>query len=375
MNNLNFLNETNESGTTPYISISNSKSDNSLQIISSHISFKSKNNNTENKNKNSNLFSSNSMIFNNQNNIINLTNSQISFDNNFSPLNSNKQEITKNSFFYSPSTICNYYQHSNESLISNSSKKNLINNINNIRINHNNNNNNNFNYNYLNNNNNNFNNFNNFNYNNNNNINNDYINNNNRTKIKLKKINIGNLNKDHLNNLDINSHSDNSVISDNISSRRKILIDKKTPIKYTKNQFKSTEKNRLNKSNKCKYKSKSISPQTNKDKKDINIFFFFKIRKNLMDTFDKIKNEYNIGNSRQLTEINLNNNNNNIKDFTKEINIFKQNYCISKVEEIFFNNKNNNKIKNKEINNKKKINSERKNLPINIIIKKYKKRN
>ena len=62
--------------------------------------------------------------------------------------------------------------------------------------------------------------------------------------------NLNNIN----NNCEITSRSDENSLDNNktLSSQRKYLFDKKTPIKYAKNQLKSGEKNKSAKSNNSK---------------------------------------------------------------------------------------------------------------------------
>ena len=124
---------------TPYISISDSSN---MQVESSHFSLNNKNSTTNVNNNiqifkyhiNNNLISSNSeflslskSINNNNINISHNNNSggQISFENlslsgsNKLQISSNsiifkKNDISKTSIFLSPSTLCNYYQKSND---------------------------------------------------------------------------------------------------------------------------------------------------------------------------------------------------------------------------------------------------------------------
>ena len=130
-----------EQGGTPYISISDSSN---MQVESSHFSLNNKNSsplvnnnqNVVNHNNNNNLISSNSgflslskSIINNNINISHNNNNnsgiQISLENvslsgsNKLQISSNsiifkKNDISKNSIFLSPSTLCNYYQQSND---------------------------------------------------------------------------------------------------------------------------------------------------------------------------------------------------------------------------------------------------------------------
>ena len=247
INTLNFQKQINFPKTDtntniPYISISNSKSDSSnLQIESSYLSLKSniqiqnQNNNNQIRNQNfitnNNILTSTSGFLSLNSHIItgNISGTQFSFDNtssnesntkfpNFSN-SKNKSDvspITKNSILYSPSIVCNYYQHSND--VTPNKKINTDSKI---------------------------------------------INDFSSNKSKLKQIN---LNYKNIKN-DINLHSDendNSVISDNqCSSRRKFILEKKTPIKYTKNQLKSNEKNINSKSNKSLNSKIDSSPVIN----------------------------------------------------------------------------------------------------------------
>ena len=128
-----------DQATTPYISISDSSN---MQVESSHFSINNKNSTScinnqhnTNHNNNNNLISSNSAlslsksIINNNINISHNNNNnsgvQISFENvslsgsNKLQISSNsiifkKNDISKTSIFLSPSTLCNYYQQSND---------------------------------------------------------------------------------------------------------------------------------------------------------------------------------------------------------------------------------------------------------------------
>lgn len=299
---------------TPYISISNSKSDSSnLQIESSHLSLNNSNHSPQTLVNNNNTINNNVYTFTNANisNLItsnsgcelniskstfngegNLFNNEISFENSsfsadnsnnnlqissnsiiFKKNNENSSIITKkNSALYSPSTICNYYEITPNKLTPN-------------------------------------------------NINNKTQNTN---KPKLKQINIANLN--------ITSKSDdhdNSVISDNGggSNNRKIY-EKKTPIKYTKSQLKSGEKKKLNfpldnLSSIGNNKNNSSSNNSNNYYSGIvgsssyggsNALIIERgknggitSRKNLMDTFEKLSKEagreyYSNGNNNNQVE-------------------------------------------------------------------------
>lgn len=299
---------------TPYISISNSKSDSSnLQIESSHLSLNNSNHSPQTL-TNNNLTNNNMSTFTNANisNLItsnsgcelnisksqfngegNLFNNEISFENSsfsadnsnnnlqissnsiiFKKNNENSSIITKkNSALYSPSTICNYYEITPNKLTPN-------------------------------------------------NINNK---NQNTNKPKLKQINITNLN-----NTSKSDDHDNSVISDNGggSNNRKIY-EKKTPIKYTKSQLKSGEKKKINfpldnlssignnknnssSNNSNNYYSGIIGSAsygggnalTIERGKNVGITS----RKNLMDTFEKLSKETgreyysNVNNNNQIDQ-------------------------------------------------------------------------
>ena len=213
---------------TPYISISNSKSDSSnLQIESSHLSLNS-NHSSRNINSNNQITNQNTNTFTNANisnlitshsgcelNIskstfdrnVNMFNNQISFDNSsffdggsnnnlqissnsiIFKKNDNSSIITKkNSMLYSPSTLCNYYDVTPNKTNNNKSNQN-------------------------------------------------------GNKPKLKQIAITNLNLTSK-----SDENDNSLISEHVngSNNRKKYFEKKTPIKYTKSQLKSGEKKKLN---------------------------------------------------------------------------------------------------------------------------------
>ena len=133
------INNYEEQSATPYISISSSSN---MQVESSHFSINNKNStslvnnpqNPPNHNNNNNLIFSNSgflslskSIINNNINVSHNNNSgvQISAENlslsgsNKLQISSNsiilkKNDISKNSIFLSPSTLCNYYQQSND---------------------------------------------------------------------------------------------------------------------------------------------------------------------------------------------------------------------------------------------------------------------
>lgn len=270
---------------TPYISISNSKSDSSnLQIESLHLSFNSHSQSNTNKDEH-NFTNENisNLVISNSGNLLNLSkstmnNNQISFDgvscfvdcnsNNNLQISSNSiifkknsdnnssSVITnkKNSFLYSPSTLCNYYDDTpNKQDINRNAQNNLLNG------------------------------------------------NQNHSKSKLKQININ-----HLNLTSRSEEHDSSVISDNINSNRRKMLEKKTPIKYTKSQLKSGEKK-----NNIFAELSSINPNNNNNSDSNNYYSGIAdgssnnlknnnvntqqgditSRKNLMDTFEKISKE------------------------------------------------------------------------------------
>jgi len=131
------INNYEDQSATPYISISSSSN---MQVESSHFSINNKNStslvnnhqNIQNHNPNNNLIFSNSgflslskSIINNNINNNNNSGVQISGENlslsgsNKLQISSNsiilkKNDISKNSIFLSPSTLCNYYQQSND---------------------------------------------------------------------------------------------------------------------------------------------------------------------------------------------------------------------------------------------------------------------
>ena len=332
-----------EQTATPYISISDSSN---MQVESSHFSLNNKKSSSDMNNpqnlanhNNNNLISSNSgflslskSIINNNINISHNNNNnsgiQISFENvslsgsNKLQISSNsiifkKNDISKNSIFLSPSTLCNYYQQSNdvtpyksplikqpehehelipENEQSSGKEMHKLKQIN-IDIMHkrksvggsNNNINKNF------------------------NINNININ--------------SNLNGNINNNGEITSRSDECEKSlDNnktLSSQRKYVFDKKTPIKYAKNQLKSNEKNKSSKSNNSRLennnsnsnisdnKTNNLEEEKKRKNKGITIVQN-KNGRNLMDTFEKVgngkENDDNLkffNNRRQPTEIHL----------------------------------------------------------------------
>ena len=323
-----------EKGATPYISISDSSN---MQVESSHFSINNKNStslinnqqNIANHNNNNNLISTNSdflsltkSIINNNINISHNNNNnsgvQISFEN-LSLSGSNKLQIssnsiifkkndTKNSIFLSPSTLCNYYQQSNdvtpyksplmkqqehELLRENepSSGKDMpkLKQIN-IDILH--------------------------------KRKNTFGSSSHNNNIINKNININNIgvNSNINNNCEITSRSDECSLDNNktLSSQRKYLFDKKTPIKYAKNQLKSGEKNISTKSNNSKLENNENNSNPNinieeeiknKKKKGISMIQN-KNGRNLMDTFEKVGNDDEnlkfFNNRRQPTEFYLN---------------------------------------------------------------------
>ena len=387
---------------TPYISISDSSN---MQVESSHFSINNKNStsyvnnhqNSTNHNNNNNLILSNSgflslsksinnnNINNSHNNNNNNSGEQKSFENvslsgsNKLQISSNsiifkKNDISKNSIFLSPSTLCNYYQQSNDvtpyksplmkqpehehELIheNEQSSGKEMHKLKQINI--------------------------------------DILHkrkstigagNNINKNINLNNININsnsNLNNINNNNCEMTSRSDECSLDNNktLSSQRKYLFDKKTPIKYAKNQLKSGEKNKSSKSNNSKLennnsnsnifenKNNNYEEERNKKNKGISMAQN-KNGRNLMDTFEKVGNDKEnddnlkfFNNRRQPTEIHLtsedfkininnnivnkNENNNNLnKHFIdrldddssfmeKDINI--NNKSINEIEEINF---------------------------------------
>ena len=339
------INNYEEQSATPYISISDSSN---MQVESSHFSINNKNstsivNNIQNiqnhnTNNNNNLINSNSgflslsksIMNNNINNISHNNNNsgvQISAENlslsgsNKLQISSNsiilkKNDISKNSIFLSPSTLCNYYQQSNdvtpyksplvknkeeinanenETLSAKEKEKNKLKQINiDLDIIHK----------------------------KKNSINNNIININNINSISNNKNNNIIINN---NNCEITSRSDECELDNNktLSSQRKYLYDKKTPIKYAKNQLKSGEKNKSSKSNNSKlekeYSNSNLFENKNKIKeeekkvnKGINVIQN-KNGRNLMDTFEKVGNDkdnddnlkFFNNNRRQPTEIHV----------------------------------------------------------------------
>ena len=268
-----------EKGATPYISISDSSN---MQVESSHFSINNKNStslinnqqNITNHINNNNLISTNSdflsltkSIINNNINISHNNNNnsgvQISFEN-VSLSGSNKLQIssnsiifkkndTKNSIFLSPSTLCNYYQQSNdvtpyksplmkqqehELLRENepSSGKDMpkLKQINIDKLHK---------------------------------RKNTFGSSSHNNNIINKNININNIgvNSNIKNNCEITSRSDECSLDNNktLSSQRKYLFDKKTPIKYAKNQLKSGEKNISSKSNNSKLENNENNSNPN----------------------------------------------------------------------------------------------------------------
>lgn len=330
-----------DQGGTPYISISDSSN---MQVESSHFSLNNKNSlscinnqqNLGNQNNNNNLIFSNNgslslskSIINNNINISHNNNNnsgiQVSFENvslsgsNKLQISSNsiifkKNDISKNSIFLSPSTLCNYYQQSNDVT---PYKSPLIKQVEHEH---------------------------------------ELIHENDQSSgkemHKLKQINIDILHKrksiggsnnksmnKNINNINsnLNNNNNNGEITsrseecepslDNnnktLSSQRKYVFDKKTPIKYAKNQLKSGEKNKSSKSNNSKLENNNsnsnisdnkinhLEEDKNKKSKGITIIQN-KNGRNLMDTFEKVgngkENDDNLkffNNRRQPTEIHL----------------------------------------------------------------------
>ena len=351
---------------TPYISISDSSN---MQVESSHFSINNKNStsyinnqpNITNHNNNNNLISTNSdflsftkSIINNNINISHNNNNnsgiQISFEN-VSLSGSNKLQIssnsiifkkndTKNSIFLSPSTLCNYYQQSNdvtpykspllkqqehehellrEKESSSGKEMPKLKQIN-IDILH--------------------------------KRKNTFGSSGHHNNIINKNINInnigigGNSNSNiNSNNCEITSRSDECSLDNNktLSSQRKYLFDKKTPIKYAKNQLKSGEKNKSSKSNNSKLENNENNSNSNinidnneegiknKKKKGISMIQN-KNGRNLMDTFEKVGNyDENLkffNNRQQQTEI-------HVTSDEYKINIYNNNNLENNVENNF----------------------------------------
>ena len=302
------INNYEEQSATPYISISSSSN---MQVESSHFSINNKNStslvnnpqNPPNHNNNNNLIFSNSgflslskSIINNNINVSHNNNSgvQISAENlslsgsNKLQISSNsiilkKNDISKNSIFLSPSTLCNYYQQSNDVT---PYKSPLIKNKEEINTHD-----------------------------------NETSSGKEKEKNKLKQINIDldiihkkkngisnnkNNNNNKIinnNNCEITSRSDEGELENNktLSSQRKYVFDKKTPIKYAKNQLQSGEKIKSSKSNNSKlekdYSNSNIYENKNKKNKEENnenkeiTIMQNKNGRNLMDTFEKVGND------------------------------------------------------------------------------------
>ena len=324
------INNYEEQSATPYISISSSSN---MQVESSHFSINNKNStslvnnpqNPPNHNNNNNLIFSNSgflslskSIINNNINVSHNNNSgvQISAENlslsgsNKLQISSNsiilkKNDISKNSIFLSPSTLCNYYQQSNDVT---PYKSPLIKNKEEINTHD-----------------------------------NETSSGKEKEKNKLKQINIDldiihkkkngisnnkNNNNNKIinnNNCEITSRSDEGELENNktLSSQRKYVFDKKTPIKYAKNQLQSGEKIKSSKSNNSKlekdYSNSNIYENKNKKNKEENnenkeiTIMQNKNGRNLMDTFEKVGNDkdnddnlkFFNNNRRQNTEFHL----------------------------------------------------------------------
>ena len=400
-----------EQGGTPYISISDSSN---MQVESSHFSLNNKNSsplvnnnqNVVNHNNNNNLISSNSgflslskSIINNNINISHNNNNnsgiQISLENvslsgsNKLQISSNsiifkKNDISKNSIFLSPSTLCNYYQQSNDvtpyksPLVKQPEHEHELIHDNETSSG--------------------------------------------KEGHKLKQINIdilhkrkntsgsinnrnasninSNLNNINNNNCENTSRSDECGLDDNktLSSQRKYVFDKKTPIKYAKNQLKSGEKNKSAKSNNSKLENNNSNSNLFENKNNILEEEEKKIRKNrgiiaaqnkngrnLMDTFDKVGNGKDtddnlkfFNNRRQPTEYHLTpeelkiNINNNILDKNESNNNFNKQFIDRLDDDSSFmekDNNNNNKSnnENEEINLLDKMNEKKENETKNII--------
>ena len=348
------INNYEDQAVTPYISISDSSN---MQVESSHFSINNKNstsiintNNNQNiqnhnNTNNNNLICSNSGFLSLSKSIINNINIshnnnsgvQISAENlslsgsnklqnssNSIILKKNINDVSKNSIFLSPSTLCNYYQQSNDVT---PYKSPLIKNKEEINTHE-----------------------------------NETSSGNEKEKNKLKQINIdkemihkkkNNINNNissnktnnkvinNINNCEMTSRSDEGELENNktLSSQRKYVFDKKTPIKYAKNQLQSGEKNISSKSNKDKldkeysnsniFEKKNLKKEEYKENKGIAVIQN-KNGRNLMDTFEKVGNDkdnddnlkFFNNNRRQQTEIHnspeegknsKNDNNNNFK--------------------------------------------------------------
>ena len=296
-----FTKKYNEDQPTPYINISNLKSEssNNLQVESSHFSLKSNNNKNStslNNNQqilNNNLFvSSTSGILSfsksiiNSNRINNIDNSlsaqipsenrSLSDSNRFqNSLNSN--QIIKSSFFYSPSTLCNYYQKSNDVTPYKSPlKKDKKEQSNTKKL----------------------------------------------QKLKQKNkdiINKNNQKEDNKENNDNSNYNKEEIISrseecsldckKSLSSHRKYVLEKKTPIKYAKNQLQSGDRSQKSLNNSSPFPLNegcnnidNLKSETSKGRETRN-------GRNLMDAFEKIGNNNEnltiFNNRRQPTEIHL----------------------------------------------------------------------
>ena len=430
------INNYEDQSATPYISISDSSN---MQVESSHFSINNKNstsiinpNNNNNQNNQNHNTNNNNLIFSNSGflslsksiiNNINISHNnnsgvQISAENlSFSGSNKlqnssnsiilKKNDISKNSIFLSPSTLCNYYQQSNDVT---PYKSPLLKNKEEINTNE-----------------------------------NEISSGKEKEKNKLKQINIdleiihkkknginNNISNNktnnkiinNINNCEITSRSDEGEQENNktLSSQRKYVFDKKTPIKYAKNQLQSGEKNKSSKSNKSKldkeYSNSNIFEKINQKKEEYKenkgvALVQNKNGRNLMDTFEKVGNDkdnddnlkFFNNNRRQPTEIhctseeykmNKNDNNNNnlnkkfidrLDDDSSFMERDNSNNNITNIEEEDdnINNKESNNTKNiekinnikndklelkKEILINKEITKERKDSNINIQMKK-----
>ena len=277
----------NDDQSTPYINISNFKSDssNNLQVESSRFSLKSNNNNIFVSSTSGILSFSKSII--NTNIINNINNSTImqKSSENLSLSDSNKlqnsfnlNQITRNSFFYSPSTLCNYYQKSNDFTPNRSplieEKLEQSNNKKSQKLKY---------------------------------QNNDIFN----KKNYQKENNNKNSDNNNFNIEEISSHNDEYSLDcrKSLSSHRKYILEKKTPIKYAKNQLQSGDKNEKSINNNSPFSINKSYNNTENFKSEISKGVEIKNRRNLMDTFEKIGNnneKFNIfNNRRQPTEIHL----------------------------------------------------------------------
>ena len=241
-----------------------------------------------------------------------------------------KNDISKNSIFLSPSTLCNYYQQSNDVT---PYKSPLIKNKEELNSNE-----------------------------------NEPLSEKEKEKNKLKQINIDleiihkkknstNNNVININNImnnknnnkivnninfEMTSRSDEGELDNNktLSSQRKYVFDKKTPIKYAKNQLQSGEKIKSSKSNNSKlekdYSNSNIFDKKNKmnkeeDKKPNKGITLIQNKngRNLMDTFEKVGNDKDNGDNLKFF-----NNNNNRRQPT-EIHLTSEEFKISKNENNF----------------------------------------